>query len=41
VEKVRLFRSLFRGRGDVFPTRFVSKSATTSRPCRSSACCPR
>lgn len=25
VEKVRLFRSLFRGREDVFPTRFVSK----------------
>ncbi len=24
-EKVRLFRSLFRGRADVFPTRFVSK----------------
>ena len=24
-EKVRLFRSLFRGREDVFPTRFVSK----------------
>ena len=24
-EKVRLFRQLFRGRGDVFPTRFVSK----------------
>lgn len=24
-EKVQLFRSLFRGRGDVFPTRFVSK----------------
>ena len=24
-EKVRLFRSLFRGRTDVFPTRFVSK----------------
>lgn len=25
VEKVRLFRSLFRGREDVYPTRFVSK----------------
>ncbi len=25
LEKVRLFRSLFRGRTDVFPTRFVSK----------------
>jgi superfamily II DNA or RNA helicase len=24
-EKVRLFRSLFRGRGDVYPTRFMSK----------------
>ena len=24
-EKVKLFRSLFRGREDVFPTRFVSK----------------
>ncbi len=26
-EKVRLFRSLFRGREDVFPTRFVSKKS--------------
>ncbi len=24
-DKVRLFRSLFRGRTDIFPTRFVSK----------------
>lgn len=30
VEKVRLFRSLFRGREDVFPTRFVSKK--TGKP---------
>jgi hypothetical protein len=29
-EKVRLFRQLFRGRGDVFPTRFVSKK--TGKP---------
>lgn len=29
-EKVRLFRSLFRGRADVFPTRFVSKK--TGKP---------
>ena len=29
-EKVRLFRSLFRGREDVFPTRFVSKK--TGKP---------
>ncbi len=28
-EKVRLFRSLFRGRRDVFPTRFVSKRTGT------------
>ena len=26
-EKVRLFRSLFRGRTDVYPTRFISKKA--------------
>lgn len=29
-EKVRLFRSLFRGREDVFPIRFVSKK--TGKP---------
>ena len=29
-EKVRLFRSLFRGRAEVFPTRFVSKK--TGKP---------
>jgi hypothetical protein len=29
-EKVRLFRSLFRGREDVFPTRFVAKK--TGKP---------
>jgi len=27
IEKVRLFRSLFKGREDIFPTRFVSKKA--------------
>ena len=26
-DKIRLFRSLFRGRSDVFPTRFVSRRA--------------
>src|SRR5437762_10042042 len=30
VEKVRLFRSLFRGREEVFPTRFVSKKTGKS-----------
>jgi hypothetical protein len=35
-EKVSLFRSLFRGRPDVFPTRFVSKR--TRRPGYSPAC---
>ena len=30
VEKVNLFRSLFRGREDVFPTRFVSKKTEKS-----------
>jgi hypothetical protein len=35
-EKVRLFRSLFRGRADVFPTRFVSKK--TGRPGYAPAC---
>lgn len=35
-EKVRLFRSLFRGREDVFPTRFVSKK--TGRPGYAPAC---
>ncbi len=29
-EKVKLFRSLFRGREDVFPTRFVSKKTGKS-----------
>ncbi len=29
-EKVRLFRSLFRGREDVFPTRFMSKKTGKS-----------
>ncbi|MCA1792210.1 MAG: hypothetical protein LC667_20895, partial [Thioalkalivibrio sp.] len=29
-DKVKLFRSLFRGRADIFPTRFVSK--TTGKP---------
>jgi len=35
-EKVRLFRQLFRGRGDVFPTRFVSNK--TGRPGYAPAC---
>ena len=35
-EKVRLFRSLFRGREDVFPTRFVSKR--TGKPGYAPAC---
>lgn len=35
-EKVRLFRSLFRGRVDVFPTRFVSKR--TGKPGYTPAC---
>ncbi len=35
-EKVRLFRSLFRGRADVFPTRFVSKK--TGKPGYAPAC---
>jgi hypothetical protein len=35
-EKVRLFRRLFRGRGDVFPTRFVSKK--TGKPGYAPAC---
>jgi hypothetical protein len=35
-EKVRLFRSLFRGREDVFPTRFVSKK--TGKPGYAPAC---
>ncbi len=35
-EKVKLFRSLFRGRDDVFPTRFVSKK--TGKPGYSPAC---
>lgn len=35
-EKVRLFRSLFRGRSDVFPTRFVSKK--TGKPGYAPAC---
>jgi superfamily II DNA or RNA helicase len=35
-EKVRLFRQLFRGRGDVFPTRFVSKK--TGKPGYAPAC---
>jgi hypothetical protein len=35
-EKVRLFRQLFRGRGDVFPTRFVSKK--TGKPGYAAAC---
>jgi hypothetical protein len=29
-DKVKLFRSLFRGRADIFPTRFVSKK--TGKP---------
>lgn len=36
VEKVKLFRSLFRGREDVFPTRFVSKK--TGKPGYAPAC---
>jgi hypothetical protein len=35
-EKVSLFRQLFRGRGDVFPTRFVSKK--TGKPGYAPAC---
>ena len=35
-EKVRLFRQLFRGRADVFPTRFVSKK--TGKPGYAPAC---
>lgn len=35
-EKVRLFRRLFRGRADVFPTRFVSKR--TGKPGYAPAC---
>src|SRR5262249_40387983 len=35
-EKVRLFRRLFRGRPDVFPTRFVSKK--TGKPGYAPAC---
>ena len=35
-DKVRLFRTLFRGRVDVFPVRFVSKK--TSRPGYAPAC---
>jgi len=35
-EKVRLFRQLFRGRADVFPTRFVSKR--TGKPGYAPAC---
>lgn len=35
-DKVRLFRSLFRGRGDVFPVRFVSRK--TSRAGYAPAC---
>ncbi len=35
-EKVALFRSLFRGRSDVFPVRFVSKK--TSKPGYAPAC---
>jgi hypothetical protein len=35
-DKVKLFRSRFRGRADVFPTRFVSKS--TGRPGYAPAC---
>ena len=35
-EKVKLFRSLFRGREDVFPTRFVSKR--TGKPGYAPAC---
>jgi superfamily II DNA or RNA helicase len=36
IEKVRLFRSLFRGREDVFPVRFVSKK--TNKPGYAPAC---
>jgi hypothetical protein len=35
-EKVRLFRSLFRGRTEIFPVRFVSKK--TSKPGYAPAC---
>jgi hypothetical protein len=35
-EKVKLFRALFRGREDVFPTRFVSKK--TGKPGYAPAC---
>jgi len=36
-DKVKLFRLLFRGRLDVFPTRFVSKK--TGKPGYAPACC--
>src|SRR6185312_5585421 len=36
VEKVRLFRSLFKGRNDIFPTRFESKR--TGKPGYAPAC---
>ncbi|MGQ0508441.1 MAG: TOTE conflict system archaeo-eukaryotic primase domain-containing protein, partial [Myxococcaceae bacterium] len=36
IEKVKLFRSLFRGRQDIFPTRFVSKK--TGKPGYAPAC---
>ena len=32
-DKVRLFRSLFRGRKDIFPTRFMSKKTGKSGYC--------
>src|SRR6266851_737706 len=35
-EKIKLFRSLFRGREDIFPTRFVSKK--TGKPGYAPAC---
>lgn len=35
-EKVKIFRDLFRGRGDVYPTRFVSKK--TGKPGYAPAC---
>ena len=34
-DKVKLFRSLFRGRADVFPTRFVSRVRNWPREIRS------
>lgn len=40
-EKVRLFRSLFRGREDIFPARFVSKKTgkpAMLRSARTSSC---